>query len=141
MTPKTAAMIFRANIGISFILAGVLWATGAIPGVGALTQWAFDFLNWPIDGNPGDLNPIAKFMSAIGGGILAGFGVLNWLLVAPAIESRDTRVLNAALASIFTWAVIDSTGSVLSGAAPNVFFNLIILALYVIPIVAVRGRP
>lgn len=102
MPPKTAAAIFRANIAVNFIIAGVLWATGAIPGFESLTKLAFDFLNWPVDGNPGDLSPIASFMSAIGGGVLAGLGVLNWLVVAPAIENRETRILNPALASVFT---------------------------------------
>lgn len=140
MPPKTAATMFRANLFFGFIAGGVLWASGSIPGFAAPAEWAFDFLNWPLDGNPGALTPVAMFMSAIGGGVLAGLGILNWLLVAPAIEAGERRILNAALASVFTWFVIDSTGSVLAGAAPNVFFNLIILALYVAPIVAVR-RP
>ncbi len=140
MPPKTAAAIFRANLFFSFIAGGLFWATGAIPGFGAPTEWAFDLLNWPIDGDPGALNPAAMFMSAIGGGVLFGLGVLNWLLVAPAIETGERRVLNAALASVFAWFLVDSTGSILSGNAPNVLFNLIILALYVVPILAAR-RP
>lgn len=138
MSPKTAAVVFRANIFFSFLAGGLLWASGSIPGFEAPTVWAFDLLNWPIDGDPGALNPAATFMSAIGGGVLFGMGVLNWLLVAPAIETGDRRILNAALASVFGWFLVDSTGSALSGNAPNVFFNLVILALYVLPVMAVR---
>ncbi len=138
MPPKTAAVLFRAGIFANFLAAGLFWASGAIPGFDAPTVWVFDLLNWPIDGNPGPLNPAAKFMSAIGGGVLFGMGVLNWLLVAPAIESGEKRILNAALASVFAWFIVDSTGSALSGNAPNVFFNLVILALYIVPVLAVR---
>ncbi|MDZ7629002.1 MAG: hypothetical protein U5J99_11445 [Parvularculaceae bacterium] len=138
MPVKTANLLFRANIAMNFIVGGLLWATGAIPGFDGLVVWAFDFLSWPLDGNPGALNPTAKFMSAISGGVLAGLGVLNWLLVAPALEAGDRRILNAAIASVFVWCAVDSTGSVLSGNAPNVFFNLVILALYVVPILLVR---
>ena len=138
MSAKTAALIFRANVLFSFLAGGLLWVSGAIPGFDAPTVWAFDFLNWPIDGNPGALNPAAKFMSAIGGGVLFGLGVLNWLLVAPAIETGERRILNAGLASVLSWFCVDSTGSVLSGNAANVFFNLVILALYVLPILAAR---
>jgi hypothetical protein len=138
MSSKTAALIFRTNIFLSFLAGGLLWASGAIPGLDAPTVWAFDLLNWPIDGDPGALNPAAKFMSAIGGGVLFGMGVLNWLLIAPAVESGERRILNAALASVFAWFAVDSTGSVLSGNAPNVFFNLVILALYVLPILLAR---
>ncbi len=138
MPPKTVALIFRANIAFSFIAGGLLWASGAAPGFDAPTQWAFDFLDWPIDGRPGAPTPLSKLMSAIGGGVLVALGVINWLLVAPAVETGDRRILNAALASMLTWFAIDSAGSVLSGAAPNVVFNLIILALYVIPIIAAR---
>lgn len=140
MSPKTAALVFRANILFSFLAGGLLWASGAIPGFDAPTVWAFDVLNWPLDGDPGALNPAAKFMSAVGGGVLFGMGVLNWVLVAPAIETGDRRVLNAALASIFSWFLVDSTGSALSGNAPNVFFNLVILALYVLPVMAARRQ-
>jgi hypothetical protein len=98
----------------------------------------FDLLSWPVDGDPGALNPAAQFMSAIGGGVLVGLGVLNWLLVAPAIETGERRILNAALVSVLSWFVIDSTGSTLSGNAPNVVFNAVILALYALPVLAAR---
>lgn len=140
MSAKTAALVFRANLFFSFLAGGLLWASGAIPGFDAPTQWAFDLLNWPVDGDPGALNPAAKFMSAIGGGVLFGLGVLNWLLVAPAIETGEQRILNAGLASVFGWFFVDSTGSVLSGNAPNVFFNVVILALYAVPIFAARRK-
>jgi hypothetical protein len=138
MPRKTAALILRANLLLSFLAGGLLWASGSIPGFGAPTVWAFDALNWPIDGDPGALNPTAEFMSAIGGGVLFGMGVLNWLLVAPAIEAGDRRILDAALVSIFSWFVVDSAGSVLSGNAPNVAFNGVILALYVFPVLSAR---
>lgn len=138
MSAKTAALIFRANLFVSFIAGGLLWASGAIPGFDGPTEWAFDLLSWPIDGNPGGLNQTAKFMSAIGGGVLVGLGVLNWLLVAPAIETGEGRILKAALLSVLSWFVIDSTGSALSGNASNVFFNAVILALYALPILAAR---
>ncbi|HNR77657.1 MAG TPA: hypothetical protein PKM48_11045 [Parvularculaceae bacterium] len=138
MSPASAAFVFRANLIVSFILAGVLWAGTAIPAVAPITRWSFDLLNWPIDGDPGELTKMSVFMSAIGGGVLAALGVINWLLVAPAIEAGDRRILNAGLASVFTWFALDSTGSVLSGAASNVGFNAAILALYVLPVLAAR---
>lgn len=140
MSPAVAALVFRANVLFAFIAGGLLWASGSIPGFEAPTAWAFDFLNWPIDGDPSALNETASFMSAIGGGVLFGFGVMNWLLVAPAIEAGERRILNAALASVVAWFVVDSTGSTLSGNAPNVFFNAIILALYALPILAARAK-
>lgn len=140
MSSKTAATIFRANIFFSFLAGGLLWASGAIPGFAGPAEWAFDLLSWPVDGDPGPLNETASFMSAIGGGVLFGMGVLNWLLVAPALENGDRRILDAGLASVCSWFAVDSTGSVLSGHAPNVAFNLLILALYVLPILAVRRQ-
>ncbi|HBK93098.1 MAG TPA: hypothetical protein DDZ68_15660 [Parvularcula sp.] len=139
MSSIVAALIFRINILLSFLAGGLLWASGAIPGFDGPAVWSFDLLNWPIDADPGAFNPAAKFMSAIGGGVLFGMGVLNWLLVAPAIETGERRILNAALASIISWFVVDSTGSALSGAAPNVAFNLVILAFYAGPILAARS--
>jgi len=138
MSARSAALIFRANLFFSFIAGGLLWASGAIPGFDGPVVWAFDLLAWPIDGNPGALNPAAKFMSAIGGGVLFGLGLLNWLLVAPAIETGERGILKAGLISALGWFCVDSTGSVLSGNAPNVFFNVVILALYALPILAAR---
>jgi hypothetical protein len=138
MSRPVAVLVFRANVFLAFIAGGLLWASGSIPGFDGPTEWVFDLLSWPLDGDPGALNPTARFMSAIAGGILVGFGVLNWLLVAPAITSGDRRVLDAALASVATWFVIDSTGSALSGHAPNVAFNAVILILYALPVLAGR---
>jgi hypothetical protein len=139
MSRQIAAIVFRTNIFLAFIAGGLLWASGAIPGIEAAAALTFDVLSWPVDGVPGPLNPTARFMSAVAGGILVAFGLMNWLLVAPAIEAGDHRILNAALASVLCWFVIDSTGSVLSGNAPNVVFNLVILAAYALPVLAGRS--
>ena len=138
MSPKTAAAILRAHVAISFVAFGVLWAAGAIEGFGDPARLSLDVLKWPIDGDPGPLTPTTRFVSAIGGGILVGLGVLNLMLVAPGIEAGDRRVRKAALASIFSWFAIDSAGSIASGAASNAFFNVLVLALYAIPILLVR---
>ena len=138
MSPKLAALIFRVHVFLAFVAGGVWWALGAFPGLDGAAAFAFDILDWPVNGDPGPLNPTARFMSAIGGGILVALGVLNLLLVAPAIETGDRRILNAGLVSTTCWVVVDSTGSVASGAPFNVVFNAVIYAVYVAPILLAR---
>ncbi len=140
MPTKLAAAIFRTHVFVSFVLGGLLWAAGSTPGLDGATQWSFDLLKWPIDGDPGAINEGGRLMSAIGGGVLTALGVFNLLLVAPAIEAGERRILNAALLSTGCWFVIDSTGSIAAGAASNAGFNVLIFALYALPILLAR-RP
>lgn len=138
ISPKAAASLFRLNVAIWIVLGGIAWALVAF-GVDTPAQRAFDFLKLPLDGDPGAFDANHRWFSAIGGGVLAGLGVLLYALVAPAIERGDAAAKRAGLVSILVWFVIDSSGSIAAGAASNAAFNLALLIVIAAPIVLARN--
>lgn len=138
LSPKSAASLFRFNVAVWIILGGLLWALAAY-GFEAPARLAFDFLKYPIDGDPGPFDANHRFFSALGGAFLTSLGVLMYLLVAPAIERGDAEGKRAGLIAAFVWFVIDSGGSIASGAASNAAINVVLLGLLVLPIVLARN--
>lgn len=137
MSPKTAANLFRINVFLLIIAAGPIWALAAF-GVEAPARLGLDLLNWPIDGNPGAFDTTHRWFSALGGAFLTALGVLLHLTVAPGIERGDKSARRAGLITLLVWFVIDSSGSIAAGAAPNAAFNVVILALLAGPLLLVR---
>ena len=80
-----------------------------------------------------------RLVTAILGGITAGWGVMIWM-VTTRVYAKDAA-LGGPLIVVPTlcWFVIDSAGSVLSGAPFNVVLNLSFLAILVLPVVWKRG--
>lgn len=120
---------------------GLMVAAAAHPAGAGLTMFFADILIWPFDGNPAEPDQITRLISAIGGGVMVGWGVLLWMLVTqimPRLPDIGRRMI---LISIITWFVIDSTGSVVSGVPLNVAGNLIFLIAFLVPLRALgNGR-
>lgn len=137
MSAKTAAALIRFN-AVGFGLFALVWALAAFAPFGEPARFLLDLLRWPIDGNPASLDQIDRWLSAIGGGVVLGFSVMTFLIVAPGVERGDQSIRNGAVAAILSWFVIDSAGSIASGVASNAVFNLAFLALYLAPLIMAR---
>lgn len=116
-------------IGFGFMVAAASHPAGA-----GLTVFFADILIWPYDGNPGELDQITRLLSAIGGGVMVGWGLILWMSVTQVLPRAPEIGRRMILVSILTWFVIDSTGSVLSGVPLNVGGNLLFLAAFLIPL-------
>lgn len=120
------AAVVVGSFGPVFFLgaAGLTWPS-------ALT---LDLLSWPVDGNMVYNAPTTRFLSAITGGFLLGWGVTIWLIgrnfyhVAPE-EARKTVVFG-----LYAWFLLDSAGSIASGNSSNALFNILVLAIAVGPL-------
>jgi hypothetical protein len=97
-------------------------------------RFTLDLLSWPIDGNMSYQEPTVRFLSALTGGFLLGWGVTIWCIgrhvypVAPG-PARKTVVFG-----LLSWFVLDSAGSALSGNEPNILFNIAVLLTAVGPL-------
>lgn len=103
---------------------GILTALAAFPATAAPAEYLFDLMFWPIDGAQSLAAPETRLACAIGGGVMVGWGVTIWL-VADRLGSRDralTRML--ILPGVGAWFVVDSIGSVVSGAPFNAVLNV-----------------
>lgn len=97
-------------------------------------RFTLDLISWPLDGQTTYASPDTRFLSALAGGFLMGWGVMVWCLSEWVYDYAPEMVRRAVLYSFLAWYIVDSTGSVLSGNASNAFFNILVLLLGVGPL-------
>ena len=97
-------------------------------------RWTLDFLSWPIDGIQTYEAPTTRFLSALTGGFLMGWGVMIWCLQKWVYDLAPEPVRKVVLSGIVSWFLVDSAGSIASGNASNAVFNLVVLLVAVGPL-------
>lgn len=93
-----------------------------------------DILSWPIDGATTYSAADTRFLSALTGGFLLGWGVTIWCLSAWVYDAAPEGVRRAVLTGTLAWFLLDSAGSIASGNPSNVLFNIAVLLVAVGPI-------
>ncbi|WP_299691864.1 hypothetical protein [uncultured Tateyamaria sp.] len=107
---------------------------GAMQATSAPLQFTLDLLGLPLDGLPVHGDPASRFLAAIMGGLLLGWGALIWCLRAWVFDAAPEGVRRSVVMSVVLWFVLDGAGSVASGHASNVLFNIAILVAAVGPL-------
>ncbi|MEL6626142.1 MAG: hypothetical protein AAFS00_09105 [Bacteroidota bacterium] len=107
---------------------------GTMEGTIEPARFTLDFLSWPIDGNITYTSPDTRFLSALTGGFLLGWGVMIWCLSAWVYDHAPEGVRRAVLVGFLSWFLLDSLGSIASGNASNAFFNILVLLVGVGPL-------
>lgn len=97
-------------------------------------RWTLDLLSWPLDGVTTYSSPDTRFLSALTGGFLLGWGVTIWMLASKVYEQAPEQVRKAVLIGLLSWFVLDSAGSIASGNPSNAGFNVLVLLLAVGPL-------
>ena len=134
MSPETAAR-WTQILAIGSFLCAVLIAAGAYPPLNGALMVMLDTVDWPVDGATAPLAKEARLLSAVSGGVFAGFSVMLLLIVAPALRRGDAEIRKSSIIALIAWYVIDSTGSVAAGVPGNVAFNTLYLAAVLAPLV------
>jgi hypothetical protein len=93
-----------------------------------------DLLSWPIDGASSFAAPDTRFLSALTGGFLLGWGVMIWCLSTWVYDAAPEGVRRSVLTGTLAWFLLDSAGSIASGNASNALFNIVVLLLAVGPL-------
>lgn len=105
----------------------------AAAGHPGLARWTMEFLNGP----GGDAEPFtdgtARFVSALTGGFLLGWGAMVLALRQWVYDLAPEGVRRSLLASAAAWFTLDSPGSIASGNAWNVLINIAVLLLVIGP--------
>lgn len=112
---------------------GPVFTLGAMASTAEPARLTLDILSWPLDGQQSFASPDTRFLSALTGGFLFGWGVMIWSLRAWVYDIAPEAVRRVVLASVLAWFVFDSAGSIASGTPSNAFFNVIVLLLAVGP--------
>ena len=113
---------------------GPIFFLASIPGFSEPARLSLDILSWPIDGTTTYADPDTRFLSALTGGFLLGWGVTIWCLAIWVYDLAPEGVRKSAVCGILAWFLLDSAGSILSGNASNALFNIIVLVAAVGPL-------
>jgi biotin transporter BioY len=113
---------------------GPVFFLGTMPATSEPARWTLDMLSWPLDGATTFSDPDARFLSALTGGFLFGWGVMIWCLSTWVHDTAPEGVRRSVLVGLLAWFVLDSAGSVASGNASNVLFNVLVLLVAVGPL-------
>lgn len=97
-------------------------------------RFTLDLLSWPLDGATTYDSPDTRFLSALTGGFLFGWGVMIWCLSSWVYDQAPEAVRRAVVAGVLAWFVLDSSGSIASGNLSNAVFNIAVLLIAVGPL-------
>lgn len=97
-------------------------------------RWTLDLLSWPIDGTTTFASADTRFLSALTGGFLFGWGVTIWGLSEWVYDAAPEGVRKSVLMGTMCWFILDSAGSVASGNSSNVLFNIVVLFVAIGPL-------
>lgn len=97
-------------------------------------RWTLDLLSWPLDGATTYASADTRFLSALAGGFLLGWGLTIWCLSVWVYDAAPEGVRKSVVTGAVAWFLLDSAGSVTSGNPSNVIFNTFILLLAVGPL-------
>lgn len=124
-------------IKVTAIVVGAFGPVFALGTMGATSEPArltLDILSWPVDGATTYASPDTRFLSALTGGFLFGWGVMLWCLSTWVYDAAPEGVRRAVLTGVLCWFVLDSAGSIASGNTSNAVFNVPVLFLAVGPL-------
>ncbi len=91
-------------------------------------------LSWRFDGAATYASPDTRFLLALTGGFLLGWGVMIWCLSSWVYDSAPEGVRRTVMAGLLAWFILDSAGSIASGNPSNAAFNVLVLLVAVGPL-------
>lgn len=119
---------------------GLVIAAAAVPELAMPTALLADLIFYPIDGLPAIAASSERLLSAIGGGVMTGWGVMLYMITDNIVTREPAAGRRLILAGIGAWYVIDSSMSIAAGAPLNALFNTVFLLLFVVPVWSL-GKP
>lgn len=130
-TEQKALRLAAFTTLIAFGIVGVLSAYAPLSApIGTVLDAAF----WPIDGGQGAEASETRLLLAILGGITFGWGVMIWQLAGAPLARNPDLIRPILRNAVLAWFVMDSTGSLLAGSPLNVAANVVLAAMFLIPL-------
>ena len=112
---------------------GPLLTLATLPCCAEPARWGLDLLSFPLDGFPPYAAREMRFLSALTGGFLVGWGMLVWCLALWVYDAAPEATRRCIVISTCAWFTVDSLGSITSGNWPNALWNVLILLLIIGP--------
>jgi hypothetical protein len=127
----------KRQLKITAVVIGIaapIFFLGSMTPTLAPARLTLDLLGWRLDRPSNFDTPDTRFLSALTGGFLLGWGVMVWCLAAWVYDAAPEAVRRTVLVSLLAWFLLDSAGSIASGASSNAVFNILVLLLAVGPL-------
>jgi hypothetical protein len=115
-------------------IAGPVFFFGTMAPTLEPARLTLDLLSWPMDGSVTYASPDTRFLSALTGGFLLGWGVMIWCLSTWVYDKAPEAVRKTVLVGLLFWFFLDSLGSIASGNTPNAIINVFVLLTAVGPL-------
>jgi hypothetical protein len=93
-----------------------------------------DILSWPVDHAQSFAFPSMRFLTALTGGFLVGWGVTIFCLRKWVYDLAPDGVRKTVVTGMLAWFIVDSAGSIASGTPSNALFNIVVLLTAVGPL-------
>ena len=113
---------------------GPVFSLGTMAATSEPARLTLDVLSWPIDGATTYTSPDTRFLSALTGGFLLGWGVMLWCLSTWVYDAAPEAVRRSVVTGVLSWFCLDSAGSIASGNASNAAFNVLELLAAIGPL-------
>jgi hypothetical protein len=113
---------------------GPVFFLGTMLSTSEPARLTLDILSLPLDNSQNYEAATTRFLSALTGGFLLGWGVTVWCLSIWVYDKAPEGVRKSVLVGMLSWFVLDSSGSIASGNSSNALFNLMILLIAVGPL-------
>jgi len=112
---------------------GPVFSLGTMIETSGAASWTLDVLSLSM-GTHNYQAPTTRFLTALTGGFLFGWGITIWCLRKWVYDKAPNETRKAVVTGLLAWFVLDSSGSIASGNAINAFFNVLVLILAVGPL-------
>ncbi|MEM7329199.1 MAG: hypothetical protein AAF437_10695 [Pseudomonadota bacterium] len=116
------------------MLFGPIFFLGTFDATVEPIRFSADVLAWPVDGAQTYDHPDTRFVGALAGGFLLGWGALIWMLSGKPYDAEPEAIRRAVVTGFVAWFLLDSAGSITSGHPSNAAFNILVLIAFVGPL-------
>lgn len=134
MTSIKAHKTYLKISAVLVMLFGPVFFLGTMDATVEPIRFSADVLAWPIDGAQTYDHPDTRFVGALAGGFLFGWGLLIWMLSGKPYDVAPDAIRRAVVTGFLAWFVLDSAGSITSGHASNALFNILVLIAFIGPL-------
>lgn len=97
-------------------------------------RWLSDIVFWRLDDGVAQLTNTNHLADAILGGVMCGWAIMTWLLADRLLAKAPKETASIIRISMAVWFVVDSAGSIASGAWLNAVANVAFLAMFIVPL-------
>src|SRR4028118_1521858 len=98
---------------------GPIFFFGTMLSTSEPARFTLDLLSFPIDGAQRYNEPTTRFLSALTGGFLMGWGAMIWCSSCLVYDKAPEAVRKTVIIGLLSWFILDSAGSIASGNTSN----------------------